>query len=327
MHDWRGAWWLPGGHAQTIWPTWWSYSGPLPVYQRQRWDTPDGDFLDVDCVAANSGAAQAPQLVLFHGLEGSSASPYARALADVAAQWGWSYAVVHFRGCSGQINRAARAYHSGDFEEIDWVLRRLATTSAGPLYAVGVSLGGNALLRWAQEADHQATARVAAVAAVSAPLDLTACGHAIDSGINRWIYARHFLSTMKPRAVAKWKQYPGLFDLQRLLRARTLFEFDDVFTAPLHGFAGASDYWARAAARPHLQRIRIPALILNATNDPFYPSRHLPHAREVSPWVSLWQPRHGGHCGFASGGPPGHVMDMPRAVVGWLATHGRATSR
>lgn len=321
MRNWRGAWWLPGGHAQTIWPTWWSYCGAMPAYRRQRWDSPDGDFIDVDVVAAPAPGPSRIQLVLFHGLEGSSASPYARAFAAVAANRGWDYAVVHFRGCSGSINRAPRAYHSGDYEEIDWILKRMASAHPGPSVAVGVSLGANALLRWAQEAGQQACQMVQAIAAVSAPLDLSACGQAIDSGVNRWLYARHFLRTMKPRAVQKWHQYPGLFDLHRLLGARTLYEFDDVFTAPLHGFRGTADYWRRAAARPHLQRLRLPTLILNATNDPFYPSQHLPGPAEVSPWVSLWQPRSGGHCGFAQGHPPGHVMDMPQAVVQWLAEH------
>jgi len=327
MQDWRGAWWLPGGHAQTIWPSWWSHCGPMPAYQRQRWDTPDGDFLDVDVVPGDGQAAARAHLVLFHGLEGSSASPYARAFAAVAAHHGWGYAVVHFRGCSGTINRAPRAYHSADHEEIDWVLKRMAALHAGALYAVGISLGGNALLRWAQEAGQQAARSVRAIAAISAPLDLAACGQAIDSGINRWLYARHFLRTMKPRALAKWKQYPGLFDLQRLMKARTLYEFDDVFTAPLHGFAGTADYWHRGAARPHLKRLCVPTLVLNATNDPFYPHQHLPGVDEVSSWVSLWQPRHGGHCGFAQGAPPGHVMDMPQAVAAWLGQHGSASSR
>jgi predicted alpha/beta-fold hydrolase len=312
--------WLPGGNLQTIWPARLSRRppGPLPAYRRERWDTPDGDFIDVDLLPAVSGAAQAPMLVLFHGLEGSSASHYALSFAQAAQRLGWSYAVPHFRGCSGELNRAPRAYHSGDFEEIGWILQRLRMRTATPLRAVGISLGGNALLRWAEEAGDSAGAVAAAVAAVSSPVDLTASGHAIGRGFNRLVYTRMFLGTMKPRALAKWQQHPGLFDRERVAAARTIFEFDDAFTAPLHGFRDTADYWARASAKPHLARIRIPALVLNARNDPFVPGRSLPAAHEVGRCVTLWQPAHGGHVGFPQGRFPGHLMTLPDAVLGWL---------
>ncbi|HEX5698429.1 MAG TPA: alpha/beta hydrolase, partial [Rhodoferax sp.] len=153
MH-YQAPWWLPGGHAQTIWPALRGRAGPLPVppYRRERWPTPDGDFVDVDWLDAQPGNATAPLLVLFHGLEGSSGSHYALALGHWAHAQGWGFAVPHFRGCSGEINRAPRAYHSGDFAEIGWILAALRARHTGPICAVGVSLGGNALLRWAQEA-------------------------------------------------------------------------------------------------------------------------------------------------------------------------------
>ena len=153
MHNYRAPRWLPGGHVQTIWPPMASRRtfGPLPVYQRERWSTPDSDFIDVDLCPAQ--APDAPWLVLFHGLEGHSGSQYAQAFAEAAREQGWSYAVPHFRGCSGEINLAPRAYHSGDFEEIGWVLGRLRERSHLPLRAVGISLGGNALLRWAGEVE------------------------------------------------------------------------------------------------------------------------------------------------------------------------------
>ncbi len=318
----RAPRWLPGGHAQTIWPALLSrrHLGPPPAFTRERWDTPDGDFLDVDLQAATDPAA--PWLVLFHGLEGSSASAYAQAFADAARARGWHFAVPHFRGCSGELNRAPRAYHSGDFAEIGWVLQRLRARAAAPLRVAGVSLGGNALLRWAQEAGDSAAATAAAVAAVCSPIDLVAGGHALGRGLNRRVYTPMFLRTMKPKALAKWAQHPGLFDRERLLAARTLFEFDDVFTAPVHGFRGALDYWTRASARPHLAAIRIPALVLNALNDPFVPAACLPRPHEVGPHVTLWHPPHGGHVGFASGRFPGHVVAMPDAVCTWLAGHG-----
>lgn len=318
----RAPRWLPGGHLQTIWPALFSrrHAGAPPAYRRERWTTPDGDFVDVDFLDAADRAA--PLLVLFHGLEGSSRGAYALAFADWAREAGWAYAVPHFRGCSGELNLAPRAYHSGDFEEVGWMLARLRERHGRPLVAVGISLGGNALLRWAEEAGEQAARVARAVAAVSSPVDLVAGGHAIGRGFNRLAYTPYFLRTMKPRALAKWAQHPGLFDRERIVRARTLYEFDDAFTAPVHGFRGVLDYWTRASAKPHLHRIRIPALVLNARNDPFVPASSLPRPHEVGRYVTLWQPAHGGHVGFASGRPPGHVLTLPQAVMDWMRAHG-----
>lgn len=315
-------WWLPGGNLQTIWPSLWSSrpAAALAALRRERWTTPDGDFIDVDLAAG--ARADAPALVLFHGLEGSSASHYAQGFAAEAAARGWAVALPHFRGCSGELNLAPRAYHSGDYEEIGWILGRLRLRFGVPLYAAGVSLGGNALMRWASEAGDTARAQVAAVAAVSSPLDLPAAGAALDRGFNRLVYARMFLSTLKPKALRKWQQHPGLFDRDRMLQARTIHAFDDAFTAPVHGFAGTDDYWRRAAARPHLARVRVRALALNACNDPFVPARSLPGPAEAGHWVTLWQPAHGGHCGFPGGGFPGHVLTMPRAVCNWFEPAG-----
>ena len=310
--------WLPGGHLQTIWPALFArrHRGRPPQFRRERWATPDGDFVDVDF--QDAADPRAPLLVLFHGLEGSSRSAYALAFADWARAAGWHFAVPHFRGCSGEINLAPRAYHSGDFEEIGWMLARLRDRHGRAVYAVGVSLGGNALLRWAEEAGDTAAATVRAVAAVSSPVDLTAGGHAIGRGFNRLSYTPHFLRTMKPKAMAKWAQHPGLFDRERVLAARTLYAFDDAFTAPLHGFRDVADYWERASAKPHLRRIRIPALVINARNDPFVPAASLPRPHEVGACVTLWQPAHGGHVGFPAGAPPGHVLTLPKAVMAWM---------
>jgi hypothetical protein len=283
-------------------------------------------------------------LVLFHGLEGSSHSHYSETFADFAAQRGWDYAVPHFRGCSGELNLAPRAYHSGDFEEIDWILARLrrrqdrsaASTSlqqggsagtgapAGsvpPLFAVGISLGGNALMRWVEETGDQASKVVRAAASISAPLDLTAGGDAIGRGFNRLVYTRMFLATMKPKALAKLAQHPGLFDRDALLAVRDLRGFDNVFTAPLHGFRDTDDYWRRCSAKPLLHQVRIPSLVVNAANDPFVPAASLPRPQEVGSHVTLWQPAHGGHVGFPDGPPPGHVRAMPGRVVDWLQAH------
>ena len=311
---------------QTIWPAVFSRRthGPAPAFRRERWTTPDGDFIDVDFLAGGGDrpptvcSAEIPMLVVFHGLEGSSRSHYCQAFAEVAQERGWACALPHFRGCSGELNHAPRAYHSGDYEEIAWILAQLSTRHPGPLIAVGVSLGGNALLRWAAEAGSEASSHVKAVAAICSPLDLAAGGHAIGRGFNRQIYTRMFLRTMVPKALRKWEQHPGLFDRDALLAARDLYAFDNVFTAPLHGFRNTEDYWHRASSKPLLSHIRVPALVLNALNDPFVPASSLPRDGEVGPCVTLWQPRHGGHVGFAQGPWPGHVRAMPDAVSAWL---------
>ena len=325
--DYRAPWWLPGGNAQTLWAALASrrHFGPAPRWQRSRWITPDGDFIDVD-QAKHASAPEAPLLVLFHGLEGSSASQYAVAFADFAAAHGIAYAVPHFRGCSGELNLGPRAYHSGDFAEIDWMLRRFAEEHPGrPLIAVGVSLGGNALMRWAGETGAAAAQQVRAIASVCSPLDLAAGGHAIGRGFNRLVYTRVFMRSMVPKALKKLEQHPGLFEREALLAARDLYEFDNLFTAPLHGFRDTADYWARASAKPVLQDIRVPALALNARNDPFVPAQSLPTLQDAGHYVTLWQPEQGGHVGFPVShgalGLPGHVRAMPEAVGNWLLAH------
>ena len=324
--NYRAPWWLPGGNLQTIWPALYSrrFFGHPPQYRRERWTAPDSDFIDLDwseTAAPESAAAvvaQRPLLVLFHGLEGSSGSHYAQAFADFAREHGLAYVVPHFRGCSGELNQGPRAYHSGDYEEIEWILRGLRERHAGPQLAVGVSLGGNALMRWAGEAGATAAGLANAVAAVCSPLDLAAGAEAIGRGFNRLAYTTMFLRSMKPKALQKLEQHPGLFDREKLLAARDLYEFDDIFTAPLHGFRNADDYYARASAKAHLQRIRIPALVLNAGNDPFVPAASLPAASEVGGHVTIWRPAQGGHVGFPAGRWPGHVRAMPDAVGRWL---------
>lgn len=303
----RAPWWLPGGHAQTVFPL--ARKRALPAYRRERWDTPDGDFIELDWVEAaraDHGAGEAPPLlVLFHGLEGSSRSHYARSLMQAAVARGWRGVVPHFRGCGGTPNRLARAYHSGDSAEIDWILRRLRMhTGAAPLFAAGVSLGGNALLKWLGEQADEALGVADAAAAICAPLDLTISGTALGEGFNR-IYTRHFLATLRAKALAKCAAHPGQFDARRIARARTLAEFDDAYTAPAHGFTGVADYWRRASARPWLAGVRVPTLVLNAHNDPFVPAAALPDPRSLPPAVHFECPQAGGHVGFLCGPWPG----------------------
>ncbi len=300
--------WLPGGHLQTIFPAL-CLKPDLPDLRRERWSTPDQDFIDIDFL--DSPGSQA-LVVLFHGLEGSSRSHYARALLRLLAQRGYAGAIPHFRGCSGELNQAPRFYHSGDSQEIGWILQRMREL-AGPrkLYAAGVSLGGNALLRWLGEQQHQASL-VDAAAAVSAPLNLAAGGAALGKGMNR-LYTQMFLRTLKPKCELKLQQYPGLFNRQAMLSARNLYEFDNVVTAPLHGYRDTDDYWQRASAGPILTDIRVPTLVLNARNDPFLPAHHLPQRASSS--VLLEYPVGGGHVGFAQGQLPGHVDWLPQRLL------------
>ena len=307
--------WLPGGHAQTIWPL--LIKGSLPRYRRERWDTPDGDFIDLDWI---SGQAGTPCVVLFHGLEGSSRSHYARRLMHAVEQRGWHGVVVHFRGCSGEANRLPRAYHSGDSQEIDWVLRRLHARGYPALFAAGVSLGGNALLKWLAEQGDLASGIVNAAAAVSAPLDLAAANIALSSGFNL-VYAKHFLRTLIPAALAKDRLFPGRIDVGRVKAARTLRDFDDAVTAPLHGFHGADDYYARSSAGPLLGAVQTPTLLLNAANDPFLPQAALPQRSALPAAVIFEVPQHGGHVGFVHGALPGRIDWLPQRLLAHFDAH------
>jgi predicted alpha/beta-fold hydrolase len=310
----RAPAWLPGGNLQTLYPALVARRAHVS-YRRERWMTPDGDFIDIDWTAA-AGTGSAPLLVLFHGLEGSSNSQYARGLMHAAVQRGWRGVVVHFRGCSGEINRLPRAYHSGDSAEIDWILRRLRAQHNGALFAAGVSLGGNALLKWLGEQRAAANVVVHRAAAVSAPVDLHAAGRALEQGFNM-IYTNNFLATMKRKSFAKLRTHPGLFDPSKLRATRTLREFDDLVTAPLHGFAGVDDYYTRASSKPLLMCVTVPTLLLNARNDPFLPGTALPELRQLSHAITPAFPDEGGHVGFPD--RAGSIKWLPNTVLEFLA--------
>lgn len=304
--------WLPGGHAQTVYPL--LRKGQKPAMHRQRIDTPDGDFIDLDWLSITP-SDDAPLVVLFHGLEGSSQSHYAIALMRALADKGWQGAVVHFRGCSGTANHLARAYHSGDSDEIEWILRWLrATRPDQPIFAVGVSLGGNALLKCLGERGDRIQAYVSAAAAVCPPLDLTLSGEALARGFNQH-YTRHFLQTLIPKALAKAERFPGRFDKTRIASSRNLKDFDDAYTAPAHGFDGVLDYWRRASAKPWLSAIRSPTLLLNAANDPFVPADALPTPNQLGPGVQFECPPQGGHVGFLQGPWPGNLEWLPQRLI------------
>jgi len=242
-----------------------------------------------------------------------------------ACDLGWEAAVPNFRGCGGELNRAPRAYHSGDSEEIDWILRRFASEAitqgrpARPIFAVGVSLGGNALLKWLGERGNAADF-VRAALAVCPPQDLQAGASALARGFSR-IYARHFLSTLKQKSLGKLAQYPDLFDRERMLSARDFFDFDDAVTAPMHGFRSCYDYWTRSSCRQFLGGIRVPTRVLNALNDPFLPPSALARPEEVAACVSLDYPTHGGHVGFLASAAHGGAAWLTRYLLEFLDAH------
>ena len=313
--------WLRGGNAQTIYP--YLLSRPLIAYRRERCELEDGDFIDIDWL---DNRQDAPLLVIFHGLEGGSCSHYVLSMITKLQELGWRAAVVHFRGCSGSPNRLPRAYHAGDSAEIDWVLHRIHRqknfpNSAVPVFAVGVSLGGNALLKWLGEQGEQARQLLDGVVTVSVPLDLAAAGRTLASGFNLF-YTRHFLDTLKRKALDKLDRYPGLFDSTALAACTTLYEFDNIVTAPLHGFRDARDYWDQSSSKPWLKHIAVSTLVINARNDPFMPASALPQPEEVSSAVILEFPEEGGHAGFLDSPFPGKLTWLPERVISFFEEQG-----
>jgi uncharacterized protein len=308
--------WLPGGDLQTLYTAAF-LRGPDVSYRRERWEWPDGDFIDAHWIDAEHD--NAPIVVLFHGLEGSSQSFYARDLMDAVRKQGWRGVVPHFRGCSGEPNRLLRAYFAGDVAEIEAMLRHVrAEFPNAPLHAVGISLGGNALLKWLGDAGETALELVNAAAGISAPLDMNAAGHALDSGFNRATYTARFLYTLKKKALHKAQRFPGKLNTGAIRAATTFQEFDTLVTAHLHGYKDAEDYWTRTSSKPGLKNIAVPTLVINARNDPFLPASALPARQDVSTSVTLEQPEEGGHVAFPCGPFPGNIDWLPRRVLGFF---------
>ncbi len=310
--------WLPGGNAQTIYP-YLLKTKKLINYRRQRWELDDGDFIDIDWM---DGKKEMPLVVFFHGLEGDSDSHYVLSMMSELKSLGWHGAVIHFRGCSGEPNRLQRAYHAGDSEEINWMLQRIHQQCAlsdniQPLFIVAVSLGGNALLKWLGEQGDSAQQIVAAAVTISVPLDLVAAGLALDTGFNKF-YARHFLSTLKQKALQKLEHFPGLFDAHAIRTCNTIYQFDNLVTAPLHGFRNTDEYWQKSSSKPWLKHIQVPTLVINARNDPFMPATALPTQDEVSTAVTLEFPTEGGHAGFMQEPFPGKLTWLPEMVLGFF---------
>jgi len=309
--------WLPGGHTQTIYPALFG-NALIPnetIWNRERWIAPDQDFIDVDWT--HNALEQNTLFILFHGLEGSSNSHYSRAFATVLTEKKYGVCVPHFRGCGGEINIGPRAYHSGDFEEVGWILSKIRSLYKGQIWALGVSLGGNALLRWAQEAGAEAVNYVSGVAAICAPLDLRQSGHEIGRGLNHWVYERRFLKTMKQKANEKIKQYPCLFDNCRVQRSKSLYEFDNYFTAPLHGFKNTDDYWFKCSSNSRIGDIKIKHLVINALNDPLVPARSLPGSKAFNNNATTIYTDQGGHVGYVQSNLPGDLNALPELITLW----------
>ncbi len=276
-----------------------------PPTVRSRWELPDGDLLSVERL---TGRADAPRVVLFHGLEGSPRSTYARGILHLARARGWWGDLVLWRTCDGNpVNGVPRAYHSGASDDADFAIRRILAEDPGrPTLLIGVSLGGNVLLKWLGEQGADVPDEIRGAVAVSVPYDLARCARQIEQGFAA-VYGRFFLKGLKAKTLAKLERFPGLVDRAAVERARTIWEFDDVVTAPIHGFASAADYYARSSALQFLDRVRVPSLLFNATDDPFLPRPVLDEVRTVAarnPYLECHFPSHGGHVGFVAGPHP-----------------------
>lgn len=316
MSKYRAPFYLPGGHFQTLAGA----LAPSPAlrYLPDRWDIEQPkDFIDVDWVGARGSQ---PLLVLFHGLEGHSRTAYARKLGAHVTAHGWRFAVPHFRGCSREANLQLRSYHAGSSDEIDLMLRTFAEKHDGPVFAVGVSLGANALLKWLGERGDEASRLVRRAVAISAPVNLEATGAVLARGFGL-LYAWTFLARyLRKRALEKLRRFPGAFDERRVRAAWTLREFEDAVTAPVHDFRDAHDYWARSSALQFLEGIRVPTLLLSARNDPFTPDHVLRGVQRLQDHgklpaeLTLDFQDEGGHAGFV-----GHDAWLRKRVYAFLS--------
>ena len=299
-HTYTPAWWVPGAHLRTLWGKL-LRRGPRVPMRAERWETPDGDFVDVRRVDAPAGA---PRLLLFHGLEGAPHSHYVRGILGEAHRRGWGADLLVFRGCGGELNRARRFYHSGETSDAALFLDRIAGEHPeSPLFLAGVSLGGNVLLKFLGERMAEMPTQVVAAAAVSVPFDLSRSSLHIDRGFSR-VYQRHFLRSLRRKTLAKLQKIPDLVPAGALDGIATLYDFDDRITAPIHGFRDAADYYEQSSSIRWLERIRVPTLLLSAIDDPFLPPEVLDEVRRIAasnPALELEFVERGGHVGFVSG--------------------------
>ena len=297
---------LPGGHLQTIQPALFRRV-PLVTTRRERLELPDGDFLDLDW----AGEGRKRLAILSHGLEASSRATYIQGMAAALQRRGWDVLAWNYRGCSGEMNRLLPFYHSGASDDLHQVIRHaLAVHPAGKIDLVGFSLGGNMTLKYLGE--RQADPRLHRAVAFSVPCDLACSSERLARRVNR-LYMGRFLRCLRRKLVAKRPRFPAEINLKGIDKLKNFRQFDDRFTAPLHGFRDAEDYWARASSRPFLPRIGIPALLVNAANDPFLGPACFPREEaEASACFHLEIPEEGGHVGFSL--PQGEYWSERRAA-------------
>lgn len=308
---------IRGRHLQTIFGPLFRRSPHLPT-TRERWELPDGDFLDVDRLGPPRG--KGPLLVVLHGLEGSSSAHYVRGMLAQARARGWSALALNFRGCSGEKNRLLRSYHSGETGDLAHAVRRIVREQPGSkLLLIGCSLGGNVLVKWLGEGN--LPQEVQAGAALSVPFDLALCAQTLDGpSLMSLVYRTRFLRSLKKKSREKAQAFPQGFDAARVEAARTLGEFDEALTGPVHGFAGAEDYWAQSSSGPYVARVRVPLLLISAEDDPFIPPSCLPHqAAGENRCVVLEVQKHGGHLGFIEGPPWRPRFYLERRATQFLA--------
>ena len=307
--------WLPDPDLMTVFGPIFR-PGPRLRVKRERWELSDGDFVDVDRLP---GPADAPLLLVLHGLEGSSSAHYVRGLLAKARARGWRALALNFRGCSGDMNRLVRSYHSGETGDLNELVRR-ALGEAGRIAIAGFSLGGNVLVKWLGEQGGSVPREIKAAAALSVPFDLKLCAETLDGpGFWRWVYRTRFLRSLKRKSLEKLRLFPGAADETRVRKARTLVEFDDALTARIHGFAGAADYYSQSSSGRFVESVRIPLLLLSAADDPFIPPSCVP--RPKNPLVTVELSRRGGHLGFVEGPPWRPRFYAETRTIEFLARH------
>src|SRR5712671_3541334 len=254
----RPAWWIPGGHLQTLWGKFFRRQAPAPT-TLERWDTPDGDFLELHRLRAERGA---PRVLLLHGLEGTVRSHYAQGLLNEAERRGWGADLLIFRSCGPEMNRARRFYHSGETTDTAFVLERITREFPdSPLALAGVSLGGNVLLKFLGEQGNDLPLQLKAAAAISVPFDLSRSSRRINRGFSRF-YQQFFLKSLRRKAQEKAGRFPDLAPADKISGLRTLEDFDNLITGPLHGFRDAEDYYQRSSSLPRLEHIKLITLLL-----------------------------------------------------------------
>ncbi|MCP4292228.1 MAG: alpha/beta fold hydrolase [bacterium] len=291
------SWVFRQTHFSTIYPTVFRAVPPIP-FSRERLPTPDGDFLDVDFLLRDFDKV----VVLCHGLEGSTQGKYMRGMARHFHNHGWDVAAMNFRGCSGEPNLRPRTYHSGATDDLKTVLQNVADKGYKKAALVGFSLGGNLILKYLGENAGEVWSKIIGAVTFSVPVDLGDAGREISSPKN-WIYNQRFLRRLKKKVIIKAGQFPDEIEAGSLRSIKTLTDFDNIFTGPLHGFDGAQDYYRQCSSRQFLSNIRIPTLLVSAQNDPFLGEQCYPHQEAAnSNYFKFENPKHGGHVGFYSPG-------------------------